>query len=292
MDADSVLEVLDALQAASLQVWLDGGWGVDALLGEQTRPHGDLDLVAGVDDGPGLCAALAAIGFRRSPEGSETNFVLRDERGREVDVHLVHFDAHGYGSFPLPDGRAWSFPAAAFAARGRVGDREVPCLSADAQVQCHGQGYPPTEKDRRDMKRLQQRFGVVLPASLCAPPPFEIAVVRVFVHDWERAVDFYTNAVGMTLLVRKDDFGWAELEAGSCSLAVERLDRDDEEAGDLVGRFVGISLRVPDIEETHARLVERGVEFLSPPVKQPWGGVLAHLRDPEGNVITLLGAAQ
>lgn len=28
-----------------MRVWLDGGWGVDALLGRQTRPHDDMDIV-------------------------------------------------------------------------------------------------------------------------------------------------------------------------------------------------------------------------------------------------------
>jgi hypothetical protein len=26
-------------------IWLDGGWGVDALVGEQTREHEDLNLI-------------------------------------------------------------------------------------------------------------------------------------------------------------------------------------------------------------------------------------------------------
>jgi lincosamide nucleotidyltransferase A/C/D/E len=39
-----VLEVLDILDADGVMHWLDGGWGVDALLGVQTRPHADLDL--------------------------------------------------------------------------------------------------------------------------------------------------------------------------------------------------------------------------------------------------------
>lgn len=36
---------LDVLAAADVTPWIDGGWGVDALLGHQTREHGDLDLV-------------------------------------------------------------------------------------------------------------------------------------------------------------------------------------------------------------------------------------------------------
>jgi lincosamide nucleotidyltransferase A/C/D/E len=42
---DDVLDVLDRLNAAGIEWWVDGGWGVDALLGEETRTHNDLDLV-------------------------------------------------------------------------------------------------------------------------------------------------------------------------------------------------------------------------------------------------------
>lgn len=120
-------------------------------------------------------------------------------------------------------------------------------------------------------------------------PSYNLAVVRLFVHDWERAVRFYTEALGMKLESRADEFGWAQFATGSCSLAVERLAPDDPEAPALVGRYVGVSLRVPDLESVYHTLVERGVEFLSPPEKQAWGGTLAHLRDPDGNVLTLLG---
>ena len=37
-------------------------------------------------------------------------------------------------------------------------------------------------------------------------------------------------------------------------------------------------------------LLARGVEFLAPPQRMPWGGVLANFRDPDGNVLTLVGA--
>ena len=45
IDAADASRILGQLEAAGLVVWLDGGWGVDALLGRQTRPHQDLDLV-------------------------------------------------------------------------------------------------------------------------------------------------------------------------------------------------------------------------------------------------------
>jgi lincosamide nucleotidyltransferase A/C/D/E len=169
MDADAVNQVLATLEIASVQVWLDGGWGVDALLGEQTREHADLDVIVSRTDVSKVQEALRALGFRMKPGGSGSNFVLADQLGREVDVHAIELDRRGYGYFDLGDGRRWPFPPAAFAGQGRVGEREVRCLSADAQVQCHGQGYEPSENDLRDMELLQERFGVVLPIGLCRP---------------------------------------------------------------------------------------------------------------------------
>ncbi len=170
MDTGSVLEIIAILERASIRAWLDGGWGVDALLGEQTRDHHDLDLIIHSDDMPKLKDALTTVGFQIQPGATSTNCVLSDKRGREVDIHPIEFDENGFGIFDMPDGRRWPFPPRAFAGLGRVGSRQVRCLSADAQVQCHEQGYEPAEKDLHDMERLQNRFGVVLPLALCRQP--------------------------------------------------------------------------------------------------------------------------
>jgi aminoglycoside-2''-adenylyltransferase len=67
LDAADVLRVLDELDRAGLVVWLDGGWGVDALLGHHSRPHQDLDLVIARDDVAAAQVALAGLGFRPDP---------------------------------------------------------------------------------------------------------------------------------------------------------------------------------------------------------------------------------
>jgi predicted enzyme related to lactoylglutathione lyase len=84
--------------------------------------------------------------------------------------------------------------------------------------------------------------------------------------------------------------GWAEYDVGGPSLAVEQLDPEDPEGAALVGRFAGVSLEVADIHAAYADLLAKGVEFVSPPTLQPWGGTLAHFKDPDDNVLTLLGA--
>ena len=45
MTGNDVLEILNVLNAANIPVWIDGGWGIDALIGKQTREHEDLDFV-------------------------------------------------------------------------------------------------------------------------------------------------------------------------------------------------------------------------------------------------------
>ena len=54
MPAWAVREVVDWLHQARIRVWLDGGWGVDALLGRETRPHHDVDIIVSVSDVPKL----------------------------------------------------------------------------------------------------------------------------------------------------------------------------------------------------------------------------------------------
>lgn len=170
MSGDEVVRVLDQIAQAGVQVWVDGGWGVEALLGEEFRTHSDLDLIVDCNDLERLIAALATLDYAVQLDGEATNPVLVNRSGRKVDVHAIEFDVRGYGVFKLPDGRCWSLPPSAFRGQGSIRGRRVCCWSAEAQVQCHGQGYLPTEKDLSDMERLQRRFEVVLPLQLCRQP--------------------------------------------------------------------------------------------------------------------------
>ena len=39
-----LFQVLDLLESLDMQFWLDGGWGVDVLYGQQTRLHRDIAI--------------------------------------------------------------------------------------------------------------------------------------------------------------------------------------------------------------------------------------------------------
>ena len=165
MAAADIVALLDALEQHGVTAWLDGGWGVDALLEEQTREHDDLDLVNSVDDTPAIERVVAEAGYRYA-EGPPTNPVYRDAIGRQVDLHPVSFTETGDGAYTLATGETWLYPARGFSGSGRVLARTVRCLDAAAQVLCHS-GYELDDDDRRDLFALRKRFGVELRPELC-----------------------------------------------------------------------------------------------------------------------------
>jgi lincosamide nucleotidyltransferase A/C/D/E len=162
MTAEDVVFILDRLDAGGVAAWLDGGWAVDAVLREATRPHEDLDLIVELDDVETMRRELAGDGFELVRGDPASNFVLRDGRGREIDVHPVRFDAGGDGIYRMANGRDWTFPTAGFAGRGLVAGRQVQCLTADVQMLCHSTGYEPDAIDAQDMRLLNERLGTTL----------------------------------------------------------------------------------------------------------------------------------
>ena len=163
MDARSVLGIVAALEHAGVRVWLDGGWGVDALVGEQTRDHDDLDCVIALADASLAGQALARLGFSVALDELPTRFVVRDRSDRRVDFHTVTFDAEGGATQELQDGRLAPYPPQGFAGSGLVADVPVACLTATVQS-LHHLGYDPDEKDHHDMRLLADRFDIDLPA--------------------------------------------------------------------------------------------------------------------------------
>jgi lincosamide nucleotidyltransferase A/C/D/E len=156
---------IDLFDELGLTVWLDGGWGVDALLGEQTRPHQDLDIVIQKKETSVLCEALAEFGFEdvETDDHSDWNFVVGNDKGHRIDFHVIEIDDQGRGVYGPPE-KNDVFPAAALKGTGTINGRAVRCLSPEYQVQSHT-GYEIDEGDVRDVMALHRRFGVPLPTE-------------------------------------------------------------------------------------------------------------------------------
>jgi lincosamide nucleotidyltransferase A/C/D/E len=168
MEAGEVSHLLGLLTGGGVEVWIDGGWGVDALVGEQVREHDDLDLVAVRSQMSELARALRSAGYTQVAGGSPMSVVFVDVDGRQVDVHPVLFDKErGGGVYLMDDGNEWVYPEWALSGEGVVEGRPVRCLSPAGQVLVHD-GYELTEKDYGELELLHKRFGVTIPARAAA----------------------------------------------------------------------------------------------------------------------------
>jgi predicted enzyme related to lactoylglutathione lyase len=109
--------------------------------------------------------------------------------------------------------------------------------------------------------------------------------VQIFVSDMDRAVEFYAETLGIGLRNRSPEFPeFVELATEGTVLALN----SEPERKDVVGRFTGITMTVPDVEGAYASLLDKGVRFSAPPSRQPWGGTMTSLFDPDGNEVSLL----
>jgi len=170
MNLDDVLDILARLDAAHVEWWVDGGWGVDALLGEETRSHDDLDLAVRREAIERLPALFPEF-TRAAEEWWPARFVLRDSAGRQVDFHPLTFDVRGDGWQELLDGTRGRYPAPDLGGRGRIGARDVRCLTPELQLQHHD--YPsPDDVDWSDVWVLCERFNLMAPSAYKTRPGF------------------------------------------------------------------------------------------------------------------------
>ncbi len=112
----------------------------------------------------------------------------------------------------------------------------------------------------------------------------EVAYVNIFVNDLDRAVEFYDSKLGLTLMHSDPGHGYASLSAGRIRLGLAVAGADHQA---LVGRLTGVGLAVADLEAEYSRLSGLGVTFGMPPTRQPWGGFMALVTDPDGNTLYL-----
>ena len=65
MTLHDITEIVQLFNQNGIEFYVDGGWGVDALLGEQTRLHADLDIAIQHKDSPQVRALLEGRALRK-----------------------------------------------------------------------------------------------------------------------------------------------------------------------------------------------------------------------------------
>ena len=111
-----------------------------------------------------------------------------------------------------------------------------------------------------------------------------LGYANFFVSDYARALAFFRDRLGLKPLTEDAGFGYASFDTGQASMAFAVA---GEGQAALVGRHTGIGLMAEDIHAAYEEMRAAGVAFEQPPTKQPWGGVLALFKDPDGNVFYL-----
>lgn len=156
MDLEQVLVVLRALDAEGIRYWVAGGWGVDILVGRQTREHRDLDIAVDVTAEHGeqrALAVLAGLGFEVETDWRPTRVELRAPGDQWVDLHPVVFDRNGDGRQADLDGGWFEYPADVLTS-AVIGGYDIACVSVVQQLRFH-EGYPPRAIDLHDVALLR-----------------------------------------------------------------------------------------------------------------------------------------
>ena len=153
---------LDLFDEIGVTVWIDGGWGVDALLAETTRGHEDLDIIVSWEDSELLTDALLEKGFSHvyDDDRKDRNFVMSHRSHGSIDFHVIALVEDGGGIYG-PGEIDWVISESELNSTGSIGGRAVRCLSPGYQVRSHS-GYELKASDFADMSAVNKRFGVTL----------------------------------------------------------------------------------------------------------------------------------
>ncbi len=118
----------------------------------------------------------------------------------------------------------------------------------------------------------------------------KIATVVVPVADQDRAIEFYTEKLGLEKRVDVpfgDKYRWVEVgpEGQETTIAIA----PPPPGGSAGNRETGISLQTDDVDAYHAGLKEKGVD-VDAEVSRMGGPVppMFWLRDPEGNTLLVV----
>jgi len=109
----------------------------------------------------------------------------------------------------------------------------------------------------------------------------QLTYVIKFVESMDRAVKFYRDVVGLPL--KFESPGWSEFSTGETTLALHPASAQNA-AG-----TVELGFTVPDLQEFHREMSQKGVQFSMPPAKQDFGTDLARFVDSEGGQCSVSG---
>jgi methylmalonyl-CoA/ethylmalonyl-CoA epimerase len=116
--------------------------------------------------------------------------------------------------------------------------------------------------------------------------------VALTVQDWEAAVSFYRDGLGLDPGALFEDGGKGQLfEIGTSTLEVfdeaQAAGVDQIEVGQRISGAIRFAFQVPDLDAALTHAQQYGAQLVHAPVETPWGDRNARLQAPDGMQITL-----
>ena len=111
---------------------------------------------------------------------------------------------------------------------------------------------------------------------------------RIFTCCLGESCRFYTEKMGWHISAGFAEDGYVIFQPGGIQIVLEEVDEKTARLERLCPRYSGLSLRCHSIEAEYKMMLARGVTFTDKPAKMPWGGWLAHFKDDQGNIISLV----
>jgi catechol 2,3-dioxygenase-like lactoylglutathione lyase family enzyme len=121
----------------------------------------------------------------------------------------------------------------------------------------------------------------------------ELTHIRLLVTDIETCRAFYKDKLGLEETLALVEGIYYEFEAGDCILALYKRELMESVAGVAMqgapaADKVALTFNVSDVDAVYKELSAKGVKFTTEPHDQEaWVLRVAHLRDPEGNLIEI-----
>ena len=114
-----------------------------------------------------------------------------------------------------------------------------------------------------------------------------ICVIGVYVHDMEKALNFYCNILGFKIRHTYDNTCLVQLENDGPALILEKTDKASptkypEEAQ------VALGIETKNLDDTAAQLTAKGIQFMHDTPQEFPAGLYMATKDPSGNVIEFL----
>jgi len=93
MDQHDVVDLLNSAECIGITIWVGGGWGVDALVGSQTRPHGDIDIYIQKHNADAIIKILISRNYSeiKTDYTNEVHTVWQSSPEQIVDLHCFEW---------------------------------------------------------------------------------------------------------------------------------------------------------------------------------------------------------